>query len=85
MELPKKRGSGVTKTTRYARIRNDKQQQYLQKVSHTARQCFLTNNKTNVTGIVVATDETFAIDVLQSYMFNDVGYCASFYSDFINK
>jgi len=52
--LPKKHGRGGQSALRFARLRLEKRHNYLRKAAEVAGQLFLTNDKVNVTGLVLA-------------------------------
>eukprot|EP00461_Guttulinopsis_vulgaris_P003811 UN03812 len=54
VELPKKHGRGGQSAPRFARIREEKRHHYVRKVCETATACFITNDRPNVSGIVIA-------------------------------
>lgn len=54
VELPKKHGRGGQSALRFARLRLEKRHNYLRKVAELATQFFITNDKVNVTGLILA-------------------------------
>jgi peptide chain release factor subunit 1 len=54
VDLPKKHGRGGQSALRFARLRLEKRHNYIRKVGELAVQFFITNDKVNVTGIVMA-------------------------------
>jgi len=85
IDLPKKHGRGGQSSVRFARLRLEKRHNYLRKVSEIAVNVFITNNKVNVDGIVLAGCADFKNDLYQSDMLDqrikakvakivDVGY-----------
>jgi peptide chain release factor subunit 1 len=54
VDLPKKHGRGGQSALRFARLRLEKRHNYLRKAAEVAGQLFLTNDKVNVTGLVLA-------------------------------
>jgi len=54
VDLPKKHGRGGQSALRFARLRLEKRHNYLRKAAEVAGQMFLTNDKVNVTGLVLA-------------------------------
>ena len=52
VDLPKKHGRGGQSALRFARLRMEKRHNYVRKVAETAVQCFITNDKCNVAGLV---------------------------------
>ena len=56
VDLPKKHGRGGQSALRFARLRLEKRHNYVRKVAETATQMFITNDKVNVAGVVLALD-----------------------------
>jgi peptide chain release factor subunit 1 len=54
VDLPKKHGRGGQSALRFARLRLEKRHNYVRKVGELASQFFLSNDKVNVTGIILA-------------------------------
>jgi peptide chain release factor subunit 1 len=54
VDLPKKHGRGGQSALRFARLRLEKRHNYVRKVGELAVQFFITNDKCNVTGLVLA-------------------------------
>merc|ERR1711977_226315 len=54
VELPKKHGRGGQSALRFARLRLEKRHNYLRKVAELATLSFITNDKPNVQGLVIA-------------------------------
>jgi len=54
VDLPKKHGRGGQSALRFARLRLEKRHNYVRKVGELATQFFITNDKCNVTGLVLA-------------------------------
>jgi peptide chain release factor subunit 1 len=59
VELPKKHGRGGQSALRFARLRLEKRHNYVTKVAEMCAQVFITNDKVNVTGLVVAGSAEF--------------------------
>jgi peptide chain release factor subunit 1 len=59
VELPKKHGRGGQSANRFARLREEKRHHYVTKVAELAAQNFITDNKPNVKGIVMAGSADF--------------------------
>jgi peptide chain release factor subunit 1 len=53
-DLPKKHNKGGQSSVRFARLRVEKRHNYLRKVGELATQYFITDNKANVKGMIVA-------------------------------
>ena len=72
VELPKKHGRGGQSALRFARLRVEKRHNYVRKVAETAVQLFITNDKVNVEGLILAGLADFKTDLSQSGMFDPV-------------
>lgn len=59
VELPKKHGRGGQSANRFARLREEKRHTYVGRVSELATQNFITNDRPNVKGIVMAGSADF--------------------------
>jgi len=59
VDLPKKHGRGGQSALRFARLRLEKRHNYIRKVAELATQFFITNDKPNVSGIVLAGSAEF--------------------------
>jgi peptide chain release factor subunit 1 len=70
VELPKKHGRGGQSSVRFARLRVEKRHNYLRKVAETATQVFITNDKPNVSGLVLAGSADFKNELYQTDMFD---------------
>ena len=70
VELPKKHGRGGQSSVRFARLREEKRHNYLRKVCEVAVQAFITDNRCNVTGIVLAGSADFKNDLNKTDMFD---------------
>lgn len=68
VDLPKKHGRGGQSAARFARIREEKRHNYVRKVSEIAVKYFITNDKVNVNGIVLAGSADFKTELGQSEM-----------------
>jgi peptide chain release factor subunit 1 len=66
VDLPKKHGRGGQSALRFARLRMEKRHNYVRRVSEAAVQCFITNDKVNVTGIVLAGSAEFKKELSES-------------------
>ena len=55
---------------RFARLREEKRHNYLRKVAESATQNFITNDKPNVTGLILAGSANFKIELSQSDLFD---------------
>lgn len=70
VDLPKKHGRGGQSSVRFARLRMEKRHNYMRKVAETAVTCFITNDKINVCGLVLAGSADFKTELGQSDMFD---------------
>merc|ERR1719487_3176240 len=59
VELPKKHGRGGQSALRFARLRLEKRHNYVVKIAELSNQLFLTDDKINVTGLVLAGSADF--------------------------
>jgi len=59
VDLPKKHGRGGQSALRFARLRLEKRHNYIRKVAEVATQLFITNDKPNVSGIILAGSAEF--------------------------
>lgn len=66
VDLPKKHGRGGQSALRFARLRLEKRQNYVRKVAEIATQMFITNDKCNVSGLVLAGSADFKNDLQQN-------------------
>jgi peptide chain release factor subunit 1 len=70
VELPKKHGRGGQSSVRFARLRLEKRHNYLRKVAETATQMFITSDRPNVKGIVLAGSADFKTELGKSDLFD---------------
>jgi peptide chain release factor subunit 1 len=70
VELPKKHGRGGQSSVRFARLRLEKRHNYLRKVAELATQFFITNDRPNVKGLILAGSADFKTELSQSDMFD---------------
>jgi peptide chain release factor subunit 1 len=70
VELPKKHGRGGQSSVRFARLRMEKRHNYVRKVAETAVTVFITNDKANVCGLVLAGSADFKTELSTSEMFD---------------
>lgn len=70
VDLPKKHGRGGQSALRFARLRLEKRHNYLRKVAELATQHFITNDRPNVTGLVLAGSAEFKNDLSRSDLFD---------------
>jgi len=71
VDLPKKHGRGGQSALRFARLRLEKRQNYVRKVAEVSAQMFITNDKCNVEGIVLAGSADFKNDLHASDIFDN--------------
>lgn len=70
VDLPKKHGRGGQSALRFARLRMEKRHNYVRKVAETAVQLFITNDKPNISGLILAGSADFKTELSQSDMFD---------------
>ena len=70
VDLPKKHGRGGQSALRFSRLRDEKRHNYVRKVAELAVQHYITNDKVNVTGLVLAGSADFKTELSQSDMFD---------------
>lgn len=70
VDLPKKHGRGGQSALRFARLRDEKRHNYIRKVAEVAVQCFITNDKVNVNGLVLAGSADFKTELSKSELFD---------------
>eukprot|EP00397_Hematodinium_sp_SG-2012_P017561 GEMP01017963.1.p1 GENE.GEMP01017963.1~~GEMP01017963.1.p1 ORF type:complete len:435 (+),score=66.99 GEMP01017963.1:41-1345(+) len=63
VDLPKKHGRGGQSALRFARLRLEKRHNYVRKVGEVATQMFITNDKPNVAGLIMAGSADFKNDL----------------------
>lgn len=79
VDLPKKHGRGGQSALRFARLRMEKRHNYVRKVAEVATQLFITNDKPNIAGLILAGSADFKTELSQSDMFDPVGnFCNKF-------
>jgi peptide chain release factor subunit 1 len=66
VELPKKHGRGGQSALRFARLRLEKRHNYVRKVSEIATQCFISDAKPNITGLILAGSADFKTELTTS-------------------
>lgn len=71
VDLPKKHGRGGQSALRFARLREEKRHNYVRKVAELAVQNFITNDKVNVAGLILAGSADFKNDLNASDMFDN--------------
>merc|ERR1711971_129087 len=70
VDLPKKHGRGGQSALRFARLRMEKRHNYVRRVAETAVQLFISNDKANVSGLILAGSADFKTELSQSDMFD---------------
>eukprot|EP01097_Dermamoeba_algensis_P011977 TRINITY_DN948_c0_g3_i1.p1 TRINITY_DN948_c0_g3~~TRINITY_DN948_c0_g3_i1.p1 ORF type:complete len:467 (-),score=137.29 TRINITY_DN948_c0_g3_i1:253-1473(-) len=70
VDLPKKHGRGGQSALRFARLRLEKRHNYVRKVAELATQLFITQDKPNVTGLILAGLADFKNELSTSDMFD---------------
>ncbi len=70
VDLPKKHGRGGQSALRFARLRLEKRHNYLKKVAELATQLFVTNDRPNVAGLVLAGSAEFKSKLNASELFD---------------
>ncbi|TCD63114.1 eRF1 [Steccherinum ochraceum] len=70
VDLPKKHGRGGQSALRFARLRDEKRHNYVRKVAELAVQHYITQDKVNVTGLVLAGSADFKTELSQSDLFD---------------
>lgn len=71
VDLPKKHGRGGQSALRFARLRMEKRHNYVRKVAELATQFFVTDDKPNVMGLVLAGSADFKTELQTSDMFDN--------------
>ena len=70
VDLPKKHGRGGQSALRFARLRLEKRHNYVRKVAETAVQLYISNDRPNVEGLILAGSADFKTELSQSDMFD---------------
>lgn len=70
VDLPKKHGRGGQSSQRFARIRVEKRQNYVRKVCENAVPLFITDDKPNIEGLILAGCADFKTQVFESQVFD---------------
>lgn len=68
--LPKKHGRGGQSALRFARLREEKRHNYVRKVAELAVQHFISADKVNVSGLILAGSADFKSELAQSELFD---------------
>jgi len=67
-------GRGGQSALRFARLRMEKRHNYVRKVAEVATTLFITNDKPNIAGIILAGSADFKTELSQSDMFDPVSF-----------
>ncbi|KAK2956580.1 putative Eukaryotic peptide chain release factor subunit 1-3 [Blattamonas nauphoetae] len=70
VDLPRKHCRGGQSSVRFSKIREEKRHNYLRRVTEVAVQCFITNDKVNVAGLILGGSAEFKTELSQSSMFD---------------
>ncbi|ODN03186.1 Eukaryotic peptide chain release factor subunit 1 [Orchesella cincta] len=70
VDLPKKHGRGGQSALRFARLRMEKRHNYVRKVAEVATTLFISNDKPNICGLILAGSADFKTELSQSDMFD---------------
>ena len=70
VDLPKKHGRGGQSALRFSRLREEARRNYVRKVAELAVQHFITNDKVNVAGLVLAGSAELKTDLSGSDLFD---------------
>merc|ERR1719391_1284312 len=70
VDLPKKHGRGGQSALRFARLRMEKRHNYVRKVAEGAVTLFISNDKPNCSGLILAGSADFKTELSQSDMFD---------------
>jgi peptide chain release factor subunit 1 len=70
VDLPKKHGRGGQSALRFSRLRDEKRHNYVRKVAEHAVQHFITSDRVNVSGLVLAGSADFKTELNQSDIFD---------------
>jgi peptide chain release factor subunit 1 len=70
VDLPKKHGRGGQSANRFARIRTERRHNYVRKVAEATTACFITNDRPNVKGLILAGSAEFKNDLQKSDLFD---------------
>ncbi|KAK6204388.1 transcriptional release factor [Scheffersomyces amazonensis] len=70
VDLPKKHGRGGQSAVRFSRLREEKRHNYIRKVAEVAVQNFITADKVNVKGLILAGSADFKTELNKSDLFD---------------
>eukprot|EP01029_Cantina_marsupialis_P028051 TRINITY_DN774400_c0_g1_i1.p1 TRINITY_DN774400_c0_g1~~TRINITY_DN774400_c0_g1_i1.p1 ORF type:complete len:443 (-),score=180.62 TRINITY_DN774400_c0_g1_i1:282-1610(-) len=71
VDLPKKHRRGGQSALRFARLRVEARHNYVRKVAEAAKQIFISNDKVNCSGIILAGSAAFKNDLAESDLFDN--------------
>lgn len=71
VDLPKKHGRGGQSALRFSRLREEKRHNYVRKVAEVAVQNFITNDKVNCKGLILAGSADFKTELSKSDLFDN--------------
>ena len=71
VDLPKKHGRGGQSAVRFSRLREEKRHNYVRKVAEVAVQNFITADKVNVKGLILAGSADFKTELNKSDLFDN--------------
>jgi len=71
VDLPKKHGRGGQSALRFARLRMEKRHNYVRKVAEESVRMFITNDKCNVSGLILAGSADFKTVLSETDMFDN--------------
>ena len=71
VDLPKKHGRGGQSALRFSRLREEKRHNYVRKVAEVAVQNFVTADKVNVKGLILAGSADFKTELSKSDLFDN--------------
>lgn len=70
VDLPPKHGRGGQSSNRFANIRTEKRHNYLRKVAESASECFLSEDRCNVSGLIIAGSADLKVELGESALFD---------------
>jgi len=70
VDLPKKHGRGGQSALRFARLRLEKRHNYVRKVAELATQFFITDDRPNIKGLILAGSAGFKVELQTSDLFD---------------
>lgn len=70
VDLPPKHGRGGQSSNRFANIRTEKRHNYMRKVAESATECFISDNRCNVSGLVIGGSADLKVEMAESGLFD---------------